>query len=105
MADLMIANVNVGTVVSTKGDVDGTVFGIAFFLNKSTYQHKECIQALKKLCLDKCPAAECKAELKTVLLGIHFTRSNGEHAPGNGGDYASTTCPGYGLGSRTCFGG
>jgi hypothetical protein len=68
LADLMIANVNVGTVVSTEGDVDGTVFGFASVLNVSTYQHEECIQALKKLCLDKCPA-ERKAELETVLSG------------------------------------
>jgi protein BCP1 len=68
LADLMIRNVSVGTVISTEGDVDGTIFGFASVLNVTTYQEETCIQELKKLCLDKCPPAH-KSELQTVLSG------------------------------------
>jgi hypothetical protein len=37
-------------------------------LNIATYQEHECIVALKKLCLDKCPE-DRKKELETVLSG------------------------------------
>ena len=68
LSDLMIKNVSVGTVVSTEGDTDGTVFGFASVLNVCTYQEQECIQVMKRLCLDKCPA-ERRAELEIVLSG------------------------------------
>ena len=68
LSDLMIKNIAVGTVVSTEGDTEGTVFGFASVLNISTYQNEQCIQSMKRLCLDKCPA-ERKAELEVVLSG------------------------------------
>lgn len=68
LSDLMIENISVGTVTSTEGDEDGTVFGFASVLNVTTYQDQPCIQALKKSCLDKCPAAH-KKELEVVLSG------------------------------------
>lgn len=68
LSDLMIENVSVGTVTSTEGDVDGTVYGFASVLNVTTFQDKPCIQALKKLCIEKCPDAN-KKELEIVLSG------------------------------------
>jgi hypothetical protein len=68
LSDLLIENVSVGTVVSTEEDVDGTIFGFASVLNVTTYQDHACIQALKKLCIDKCPDQH-KEELETVLSG------------------------------------
>lgn len=68
LADMMIKNISVGTVISTEGDTEGTIFGYASVLNVTTYQDEPAIQALKKLCLDKCPQAH-KAELEVVLSG------------------------------------
>ncbi|KAL3915938.1 MAG: hypothetical protein SGILL_005407, partial [Bacillariaceae sp.] len=69
LADLMIENVAVGTVISTDADrEEGTVYGFASVLNVTTYQDKACIQDLKKVCLEKCPSQH-KAELQTVLSG------------------------------------
>ncbi|KAL3939546.1 MAG: hypothetical protein SGBAC_005756 [Bacillariaceae sp.] len=68
LADMMIKNVSVGTVISTEADDDGTIFGYASVLNLTTYQNEPAIQALKKICLEKCPAAH-KAELEVVLSG------------------------------------
>jgi protein BCP1 len=68
LADLMIENISVGTVISTEGDEEGTVFGFASVLNVTTYQEQPSIQALKKVCLDKCPPKH-KKELETVLSG------------------------------------
>jgi hypothetical protein len=68
LTDLMLENVSVGTVCSTQGDVDGDVYGFASVLNVATYQDKPCIQYLKKLCLDNCPA-DRKQEMETVLSG------------------------------------
>lgn len=68
LADLMIQNVSVGTVISTEGDTEGTIFGYASVLNVTTYQDEPSIQALKKLCLDKCPQVH-KKELEVVLSG------------------------------------
>jgi hypothetical protein len=69
LADLMIENVAVGTVISTEADKEeGNIYGYASVLNVTTYQDQACIQELKKLCLDKCPAAH-KAQLATVLSG------------------------------------
>lgn len=68
LADIMIKNVSVGTVISTERDDDGTIFGYASVLNVTTYQEEPAIQALKKKCLEKCPAAH-KSELQVVLSG------------------------------------
>lgn len=68
LADLMIENVSVGTVISTEGDTEHNVFGFASVLNVSTYGDKHCIESLKELCLKHCPA-ERKVELETVLSG------------------------------------
>jgi protein BCP1 len=69
LADLMIENVSVGTVISTEADKEeGTVYGFASVLNVTTYQDQECIQSLKTTCLSKCPPQH-KAELETVLSG------------------------------------
>ena len=70
LADMMIKNVSVGTVISTEADNDGegTIYGYASVLNLTTYQEDPAIQALRKICLDKCPAAH-KAELQVVFSG------------------------------------
>jgi protein BCP1 len=68
LADLMIENISVGTVVSTEGDTEGTVFGFASVLNVTTNQKQPCIQGLKQICLEQCPEAH-KPELETVLSG------------------------------------
>jgi protein BCP1 len=68
LSDLMVENISVGTVVSVEGDEEGTVYGFASILNLATYQEHACIQALKKLCLAKCPE-DRKQELETVLSG------------------------------------
>lgn len=68
LADLMIENVSVGTLISTEGDVEGIVFGFASVLNVTMYQEQNCIKYLKKMCLDKCPAQH-KEELEVVLSG------------------------------------
>ena len=68
LSDLMIKNIAVGTVVSTEGDTEGTVFGFASVLNISTYQNEQCIQCMKRLCLENCPA-DRRAELEVVLSG------------------------------------
>ena len=68
LSDLMIENASIGTVTSTEGDTDGTVFGFASVLNVTTHQDEACIQSLKQTCLDKCPPAHQK-ELQVVLSG------------------------------------
>ena len=68
MADLMIENISVGTVVSTADDEDGNVFGYASILNLSTYQDSPVVQYLKDFCLKGCPAKH-KKELEVVLSG------------------------------------
>ena len=68
LTDLMIENISVGTVCSTEGDEDGTVFGFGSVLNVTTYGEKPCIQYLKKICLDHCPS-DRKKEMHTVLSG------------------------------------
>lgn len=68
LADLMIENPSVGTVISTEGDVDGNVFGFASVLNLTTHASVNCIKYLKQLCLDKCPEQH-RSEMETVLSG------------------------------------
>ena len=68
LTDLMIDNVSVGTVCSTEGDTEGNVFGFGSVLNVTTYGDQPCIQYLKKICLDNCPANH-KEEMETVLSG------------------------------------
>ena len=71
MADSMIQNVSVGTVVSTasaEGDTEGDVFGFASVLNVTTFQTADAIQFLKTVCLDHCPA-DRKDELRVILSG------------------------------------
>lgn len=67
LADIMIENISVGTVVSTS-DGEDNVFGIASVLNVTTYQNKESIQKLKQMMLAACPSDRQK-ELSTVLSG------------------------------------
>lgn len=68
LVDLMIKNVQVGTVVSTEGDEEGNVFGFASVLNVTTYQDSPAIQHLKDSCLNNCPD-DHKKELEVVLSG------------------------------------
>lgn len=69
LADLMIENVSVGTVVSTEADhEEGTVYGFASVLNVTTYHDRDCVKGLVRLCLSKCPPSN-RAELETVLSG------------------------------------
>mmetsp|Transcript_18738 Transcript_18738/g.26428 ORF Transcript_18738/g.26428 Transcript_18738/m.26428 type:complete len:385 (+) Transcript_18738:150-1304(+) len=68
LADLMIENIAVGTVISTDGDEDGYVYGFASVLNVTKSQDAPCLQHLKTLCLKNCPSQR-KAELEHVLSG------------------------------------
>lgn len=68
LADMMIKNVSIGTIISTEGDDEGTIFGYASVVNVTTYQDEPAIQAIKSLCLEKCPATH-KPELEIVLSG------------------------------------
>ena len=70
LADLIIENVSVGTVISAEGYTDGDddVFGYASVLNVTTNESRPCIQYLKKQCLDHCPVQH-REELETVLSG------------------------------------
>ena len=68
LADLIIENVSVGTIIGTEGDPDDNVFGFASVLNVTTYQEHDCIQAMKKICLKHCPN-DHKKELETILSG------------------------------------
>jgi len=67
LSDLVIANVSVGTVISTE-DEEANVYGFASVLNVCTHGSHDCIQRLKKICLDGCPEQH-KAEMETVLSG------------------------------------
>ena len=69
LADTMIENVSVGKVCSCDmgGDPD-TVFGFVSVLSINTNNDHLSIQALSKLCLDKCPSQH-KKELEIVLSG------------------------------------
>lgn len=70
LADLMIENVSVGTVVSTT-DADreeGNIFGFGSVLNVTTYQKSPAVQFLKEFCLKHCPA-DRKKEFEVVLSG------------------------------------
>ncbi|KAL3803714.1 hypothetical protein HJC23_003768 [Cyclotella cryptica] len=85
LADLIIENVSVGTVLSTDYDPnaddddkkskpalvpkdDPNVFGFASVINLTTHNSNTCIQSLKALCLQHCPSQH-KSELETVLSG------------------------------------
>jgi hypothetical protein len=89
LADLIIENEMIGTVLSTdldsSDDITGSkkaksasnqatqedeanVFGFASIINLTANHYSSCIQALKCLCLDRCPS-EHKAEMETVLSG------------------------------------
>ena len=84
LADLIIENISVGTVLSTdynpkakvsKPDASSTpsnedpnVFGFASVINLTTYNSNPCITSLKNLCLHHCPSQH-KSELETVLSG------------------------------------
>ena len=81
LADLIIDNISVGTVLSTdytadlkpsaKTSVpneDPNVFGFASIINLTTHSSNQCITSLKNLCLQHCPSQH-KSELETVLSG------------------------------------
>jgi len=72
LADLMIENISVGTVITTPDDDkegnDATIWGFASVLNVTTYQESPGIQFLKETCLKDCPADRQK-ELQVVLSG------------------------------------
>ena len=81
LADLLIENISVGTVLSTDYKPsaqdsksssglaeDPNVFGFASVVNLTTHQSNPCIATLKKLCLQHCPSQH-KSELETVLSG------------------------------------
>lgn len=61
LADIILDNVEVGTLVTTQDDPDHNVFAFASALNVSNadgcYGSKPCIIKLQKMILDKCPAA------------------------------------------------
>lgn len=67
LADLLIDNISVGTVVSTQ-DGEDNVFGFASVLNISRYSSNECIQDIRRICMDACPE-EHRREMETVLSG------------------------------------
>lgn len=67
MADIMIQNISVGTVVSTD-DGEDNIFGFASVLNITTYKSKDCIMKLKQMWINACPS-EHKHTLTTVLSG------------------------------------
>lgn len=67
IADLIIDNVSVGTVVSTDDGQDN-VYGFASVLNISSYSSNTSIQDFKRLCLNACPEQH-KHEMETVLSG------------------------------------
>ena len=67
LADLVIANVSVGTVISTD-DEEANVYGFASVLNIKTHGKHSCIERLKNACLEACPS-ENKSEMETVLSG------------------------------------
>ena len=67
LSELVVANVSVGTALSTEDD-EANVYGFASVLNVATHGSHACIQRLKKVCLDGCPA-EHHAEMETVLSG------------------------------------
>mmetsp|Transcript_27887 Transcript_27887/g.58907 ORF Transcript_27887/g.58907 Transcript_27887/m.58907 type:complete len:384 (+) Transcript_27887:113-1264(+) len=90
LADLIIENEMVGTVLSSDIDEEkkpsskkstntaaaaslplqqeANVFGFASIINVTTNHSSPCIQALKSLCLKYCPTQH-KAEMETVLSG------------------------------------
>ena len=70
LADHMIENVSVGTLVSTteEDQKEGNTFGFASVLNVETYQASPAIQFLKEFCLKHCPQDRRK-ELDVVLSG------------------------------------
>ena len=67
LADLVISNISVGTIVSSD-DGEDNVFGFASVLNVKTYNDNLSFQAIKKLCLECCPKQH-KTEMETVLSG------------------------------------
>jgi protein BCP1 len=74
LADLMIDNVAIGTVVSTamEDENEPDVFGFASILNIKTYQNHEAIQTIKHFCLQHCPhtfPSQHKQELELCLSG------------------------------------
>jgi BCCIP len=70
LADLMIENVAVGTVVGTslEDSNEADVFGFASVLNVTSYQKSPAIQFLKQLSLDHCPPEHAK-DLGVALSG------------------------------------
>ena len=83
LADLIIENISVGTVLSTDynpnaadtkpsaataPNEDPNVFGFASIINLTTHSSNPCITSLKNLCLQHCPSQH-KTELETVLSG------------------------------------
>ncbi|KAL9188175.1 hypothetical protein ACHAXT_006553 [Thalassiosira profunda] len=87
LADLIIANEMVGTVLSSDLDPsapaqakkpakgaalpapeEANVFGFASVINATTNHSSPCVQSLKRLCLKHCPSQH-KSELETVLSG------------------------------------
>lgn len=70
LADLMIENISIGTVVGTslEDESEADVFGFASVLNVSTYHESPSIQFLKSFCMKHCPA-EHQKELEVCLSG------------------------------------
>mmetsp|Transcript_8386 Transcript_8386/g.15819 ORF Transcript_8386/g.15819 Transcript_8386/m.15819 type:complete len:394 (+) Transcript_8386:109-1290(+) len=67
IADLIIDNISVGTIVSTDDGQDN-VYGFASVLNISSHSSNTSIQDFKRVCLDACPEQH-KHEMETVLSG------------------------------------
>ena len=67
LADTIIENISVGTLVSTD-DGEDNIYGFASVLNVTTYSSNDAIKSLKKLWLNTCPK-EHKREMETVLSG------------------------------------
>jgi hypothetical protein len=68
LADLMIENVSVGTVISTEGDPDHNAYGFASVLNVQTYRNSPALAHLRDVCSRNCPSQHRK-ELEMVLSG------------------------------------
>jgi len=68
LADAIIGNVAVGTVVSTEGDSEGYVFGFASVLNVVPNEMSSPVNDLVQECLTGCPTPY-KAQMNAALSG------------------------------------
>eukprot|EP00560_Eucampia_antarctica_P003728 CAMPEP_0197832304 /NCGR_PEP_ID=MMETSP1437-20131217/14183_1 /TAXON_ID=49252 ORGANISM="Eucampia antarctica, Strain CCMP1452" /NCGR_SAMPLE_ID=MMETSP1437 /ASSEMBLY_ACC=CAM_ASM_001096 /LENGTH=356 /DNA_ID=CAMNT_0043435613 /DNA_START=121 /DNA_END=1191 /DNA_ORIENTATION=- len=67
LADMMVENVSVGTVISCDDGQDN-VFGLASVLRVMSGEEGDCIKAIKESCMNHCPKQH-KKEMDIVLSG------------------------------------